>query len=101
MTARLWDARTGKSIGPPLRHDGIVSAVTFRSDGKSILTGSWDGTVRLWDLPPGLAEDVERLTVWVETLTGREMDEQGSVHDLNNDAWLERRERLEQLGGPP
>jgi hypothetical protein len=29
------------------------------------------------------------------------MDRQGFVRELDNAAWLERRERLKQLGGPP
>jgi tetratricopeptide (TPR) repeat protein len=30
-----------------------------------------------------------------------ELDERGSIHVLNRAAWLERRRRLEELGGPP
>src|SRR5947209_7137684 len=34
-------------------HEGVVEGVAFRGDGKLAVTGSWDGTVRLWDLPTG------------------------------------------------
>ena len=36
-----------------LRHDGPVRSVAFSSDGRQILTGSWDGTAKLWDSTSG------------------------------------------------
>jgi eukaryotic-like serine/threonine-protein kinase len=56
--ARRWDARTGQSIGEPLRHRHPVWAVSFSPDGRAILTGSGDdsiheGEVRLWDAATG------------------------------------------------
>ena len=54
-TARLWDAATGKPIGPPLPHQDAVNAVAFSPDGKTVLTGSWDKTARLWDAATGTA----------------------------------------------
>ncbi len=58
-------------------------------------------TARLWDAPAPLPDDVPRLAAWVEAATGLELDERGSVRVLDRAAWLERRQRLEQLGGPP
>ena len=52
-TARLWDAQTGKPLGNPMRHAGIVTCLAFSPDGKILATGSWDKTVRLWDPSTG------------------------------------------------
>jgi len=48
-TARLWDGRTGASLGEPMRHDGVVYSVAFSPDGTRVVTGSYDNTARLWD----------------------------------------------------
>jgi tetratricopeptide (TPR) repeat protein len=52
-TARLWDAATGRPLGPPMDHQGMVSAVAFSPDGRTVLTGSDDNTARLWDAATG------------------------------------------------
>jgi tetratricopeptide (TPR) repeat protein len=52
-TARLWDATTGRPLGPPMTHLGQVDSVAFSPDGKTVLTGSGDKTARLWDAATG------------------------------------------------
>ncbi|MDH3592862.1 MAG: hypothetical protein OER88_13330, partial [Planctomycetota bacterium] len=42
-----------RHAGEPVSHFTPVSAVEFHPDGDSILTGSVDGVVRLWDLHTG------------------------------------------------
>jgi WD40 repeat protein len=51
-TARLWDATTGGMIRTFSGHTEDVSAVAFSSDGTRILTGSEDGTARIWEIRP-------------------------------------------------
>ncbi len=48
-TARVWDAESGKPVGEPMRHEGLVRAASFSPDGRRIVTASDDKTARVWD----------------------------------------------------
>jgi WD40 repeat protein/tRNA A-37 threonylcarbamoyl transferase component Bud32 len=99
-SAQIWDVETAKPIGMSLRHRGTVWAVAFSPDGKTILTGSYDA-VRLWQPPAPVEGDTERINLWVQTITGLELEESGVVRVLDAESWHDRRRRLQQLGGPP
>jgi len=43
---------------------------------------------------------VERVTVWVETLTGMRIGPTGAPELLTAEEWTAARERLIELGGP-
>jgi WD40 repeat protein len=54
--ARLWDEATvTRRVGEPLKHAGPVVALAFNTDSKTLLSGSGDGTARLWDVSTGKA----------------------------------------------
>jgi tetratricopeptide (TPR) repeat protein len=74
--------------------------VKFLDDGKTLLTGS--SVSRLLPVPLDLPDELERVATWVEVITGLQIDkQQGLIQVLDNAAWLERREQLMRLGGPP
>jgi hypothetical protein len=100
-TARLWDVATGWPIGPPLIHQHWVSAASFSPDGRRILTGSRDGTARLWERPIPLEGEAEHIRLWAEVLTGKELDDVGMVKKLDAETWRHRRQQLAELSGLP
>ena len=50
----LYDltSRISQAAAPLPKHDSPIADVAFLSNGEQILTCSWDGTVRLWKMPP-------------------------------------------------
>jgi WD40 repeat protein/tetratricopeptide (TPR) repeat protein/tRNA A-37 threonylcarbamoyl transferase component Bud32 len=54
-TLRLWDAKTGRAMTPPLRQESRVFQVRLDSDHCLALTIGEDGTVRVWDVEKGKA----------------------------------------------
>lgn len=41
--------RTRRQVG----HGDVVTSVAFSPDGATLASGSWDGTIKLWDVPGG------------------------------------------------
>ena len=49
---RLWDVGTGEHLDSLWGHTNSVNGVSFSPDGTTLASGSWDGTILLWDLAP-------------------------------------------------
>lgn len=57
--AEIADAQTGQVIARLEGRQGLVQAVLFRQAGQQVITGSVDGTVKIWEVQNGQ----ERLTL--------------------------------------
>jgi WD40 repeat protein len=125
---RLWEVATGKPIGEYFGGYGVIFSPdgklvltggtlwetatgrplargvgTFSHDGKTLLgmAGDDQTAVSLWKVPVPLEGSVERLRLWLEVGTGRELDAGGAVVELDWKTWQQRWQRLQKLGGPP
>jgi WD40 repeat protein/tetratricopeptide (TPR) repeat protein len=66
---RLWDAATSLPLGPPLLHRAGVLGLAFRADG-TLATVTATGRTQTWSLPEPVADDPERLQLWIEATAG-------------------------------
>jgi WD40 repeat protein/serine/threonine protein kinase len=89
--ARLWDVATGTPLGPSLPHQGVIWAVACQHKGTGALTGSADRTARRWELPQPVQGRPERLTAWIQVLSGLELNANGTARLLDVKLWQERR----------
>jgi WD40 repeat protein len=48
--AQLWEAATGRVVGPPLHHDALVRCAAFTPSGDLLVTGGEDRTTRVWNV---------------------------------------------------
>ena len=46
----VWDVRTGELLETLRGHRDKVQSVTFTPDGGGLVSGSWDGTLKYWDV---------------------------------------------------
>lgn len=53
---RVWQAATGREIATLFGHEKLIQKVAVSPDGKTIASASFDGTVKLWDMPAGPGE---------------------------------------------
>jgi WD40 repeat protein/predicted Ser/Thr protein kinase len=84
--ARLWDAAGLRPLGRSFRHRNAVNGVALGRDG-TVLTGSADGTARLWTVPQPLSEEAHRISARVKGLVGMELDVAGAVVALDLEGW--------------
>jgi WD40 repeat protein/tetratricopeptide (TPR) repeat protein/tRNA A-37 threonylcarbamoyl transferase component Bud32 len=50
---RIWDAATGRPLGPPIWQYRWVSALAFSPDGRVLAAGDYGQAVRFWDATTG------------------------------------------------
>jgi eukaryotic-like serine/threonine-protein kinase len=57
-TVKIWNAQTGELRRTLAGHDGYVWKVAFSPDDRYLASGSWDSTIKVWDLIDESAEPV-------------------------------------------
>ncbi|KIK37018.1 hypothetical protein CY34DRAFT_65334, partial [Suillus luteus UH-Slu-Lm8-n1] len=50
---RVWNVEARKVIAKWEGHTKFVGALSWSADSKQVLSGSWDGTARAWDVKSG------------------------------------------------
>jgi periodic tryptophan protein 2 len=63
----LWSVQTGQLLDRLSGHEGPVSSLCFGSNGSMLASGSWDKTVRIWNVF-GRSTHVEPLVVQSEVM---------------------------------
>ena len=53
---QLWDVNTGADLGILSGHTEPIETLVFSHDGKTLASGSEDGTILLWDWDKIIAE---------------------------------------------
>ena len=46
---KIWDANTGKLIAKPEGRTESVKCLAWTADGKTLISGSWDFSIRTWN----------------------------------------------------
>ncbi|HEY7313749.1 MAG TPA: sigma-70 family RNA polymerase sigma factor [Gemmataceae bacterium] len=46
----LWDAGNGKQLARLAGHRGVITSLAFSADGRTLISGSADGTALVWDV---------------------------------------------------
>jgi len=58
----LWETSTGRHLAAFEGHADEAWAIAFTPDGSAILTGSWDGTARIWGRPAATVQRAREAT---------------------------------------
>ena len=55
VSIRLWEVTTGENIATFWSHPTDIQSLAFSPDGTLLASGSYDGTILLWDMKPYLS----------------------------------------------
>jgi len=78
VAVTLWDIKTGKQLHEledlPWKR---IKCLAYNPDGKSLVSGDWDGTIRFWDVSSG--KITQRITGHVKAVHSLAFSPDGSV----------------------
>ncbi|MFO0887925.1 MAG: WD40 repeat domain-containing serine/threonine protein kinase [Isosphaeraceae bacterium] len=104
----FWEVRTGLPVAGTLDLRGLKTDSMMRMpewlrptrDGLTCLVGS-RGKGWIIPVPRPIDGEPRRLSLWVQTITGMELDRDRFARSLDPATWHERRAELDAAGGPP
>ncbi len=109
----LWDAASGTPLGPPIGHTGRgLWSVAISPDNTQVLTGSNDGTARIWAMPRPISGDLKTITNTLQLATNLELRAHQAEVPLTTSEWVAKRDtpgsrargtirRPEKINSPP
>ncbi len=83
----LYDTETYQELALLTGHTRLVSSVCFSTDGRILASGSWDDTVKLWDVATGT---LQRTLNSFGSVTGVHFSPDGrtlAVESSSEDSW--------------
>ena len=84
----IWSLRTGKLLDTLTGHEGPISCLQFNHRGTQLASGSWDHTVRTWDLlGSGLKESLNH-PAEIVSLDWRRDDKELIASCLNGSVYI-------------
>lgn len=98
---QLWDTATGLPVCSVRAHQGAIWDLSWPPGGRTLFTASADHTIQQREFPAPVNGAAQRLALWVQVMTGMEMDDRQTPRWLDASTWHQRRRQLADLGGPP
>ena len=84
----IWSLRTGKLLDTLTGHEAPISCLQFNHRGTQLASGSWDHTVRTWDLlASGLKESLQH-PAEILALDWRRDDKELIASSLNGSVFI-------------
>lgn len=93
----LWDAPTGKRIGPAFEHFADLAQIVVHPNGDRLLTATTSRMAMTWRFPESAAGSLDQIRLWVETLTGMEMNVNDTITPLDANRLGLKRRQLAQI----